>query len=460
MTPPAARSIRFSGAAALLALVAGACAVAEPLPSSDIAHWEAAAPAPFTRHEHEATAHEGRLLVMGNRAGVSVAEPVGEDAAGEAVLTLEVVGEEFEFSPSTVQVPIGEPVRIVLRNEGLIEHDLVVQEAGVYLRADPGQTVETVAVFEGPVTFFCSIPGHAEAGMVGQVEAAGGGEAEQAPIELGAGGDLGFHQMWWYDPTADEWTRAADLPHSFDHVELVSHGDLIYSIGGFFGNTGEGVRDDVFAYDPSEDSWRRVASLPTPRGSMACASGGSRIYCTGGRSEPEGTPSATDLFAYDADADAWEVLPEPLPTPRDHVGAAVVDGVLWVIGGRGTGERKTPTGATEGYVIETGEWITGANLPTPQSAGGLGVIDGKIVAFGGEGPVPGAAGAAGRNFMVFEDVSMYDPGTDRWVRLDPMPTPVHAMAYAQVDGQVHSIGGGVVSGASASDLHQVLVFDS
>src|SRR5262249_39090527 len=55
-----------------------------------------------------------------------------------------------------------------------------------------------------------------------------------------------------YDPAADHWTLAADLPVSTDHAWAVVLGPRLY-VGG-------GTSNRVFSYDPAADQWTNVVS--------------------------------------------------------------------------------------------------------------------------------------------------------------------------------------------------------
>lgn len=95
----------------------------------------------------------------------------GDDAAaapdGDGVT---VVATEFEFEPSSVTLPADEDVELTLDNQGVVEHDIVVEELGddevVYAAADETATA-TVNIAAGTYTIYCSIPGHRDAGMEG-----------------------------------------------------------------------------------------------------------------------------------------------------------------------------------------------------------------------------------------------------------------------------------------------------
>ncbi len=98
-------------------------------------------------------------------AGAAAAAPVGEIAPGD---TVEFYATEFMFAPADF---VAEPGTYsgVLINDGTIEHDLTF-EGSEPIVAAAGESVEfefTVPA-EG-VRYWCSIPGHEDAGMVGFV---------------------------------------------------------------------------------------------------------------------------------------------------------------------------------------------------------------------------------------------------------------------------------------------------
>jgi uncharacterized cupredoxin-like copper-binding protein len=78
---------------------------------------------------------------------------------------------EFLYKPGEGTAHAGE-VLFVVRNEGAIEHNFVIQSAAKKNVAEiaiiePGTTTEVrAAVAPGTYTIFCTLPGHREAGMV------------------------------------------------------------------------------------------------------------------------------------------------------------------------------------------------------------------------------------------------------------------------------------------------------
>lgn len=389
---------------------------------------------------------------MGDRRGIVIAE--GETPQGEPQKTIHVFGSEFNFEADMpVEVTSGEIVRIVFTNEGRVDHDLTFANAGVYLRAAPGETAETLATFEEPEIYFCSIGGHAEAGMVGELVVDG-----VEPDRQEVGPDQGSTDIWWFSPGERTWEEGPVLPHAYDHVTMVSVGDDVYSIGGYTGNIGT-PRPDVYVLRAGASEWERRADLPAPRGGMAGASDGERIFVAGGRSEREGTPSSRNLFVYDPATDTWDSSGPEMPTGRDHISGVFLDGTFWVIAGRGDGRRVSSTPVTEGFDIGSSTWVVGSPPPIPTSAHGLAVMGDRIVLFGGEGPTSTVAGAVGRDFEVYPDTYLYDPGADSWSRSSNALIGVHHPAFGVLDDVLYTVGGGIISGVSSTTAVQSFRID-
>ena len=80
-----------------------------------------------------------------------------------------ITASEFKFSPTSIQVPMGQRVAFTLDNKGVIDHDVTVQAAGFTLPAKAGEVATGEFTFDKPglFEFMCSIAGHKDAGMKG-----------------------------------------------------------------------------------------------------------------------------------------------------------------------------------------------------------------------------------------------------------------------------------------------------
>ncbi len=102
-------------------------------------------------------------------AGCSSSSEQAQPLPGDTVSPdLSVVATEMAYDPSSVAVAAGS-VPVILDNAGTVVHDLRIEEVPSFLvEAQPGETQSaTVTLEPGTYTFFCSIPGHRQAGMEG-----------------------------------------------------------------------------------------------------------------------------------------------------------------------------------------------------------------------------------------------------------------------------------------------------
>ena len=83
---------------------------------------------------------------------------------------IRVIATEFGFEPATLKLIAGEPINIVLVNEGLLPHELGIKELEFHAHAEAGETVTVGFVPDetGEYEFGCYIAGHYEAGMFGE----------------------------------------------------------------------------------------------------------------------------------------------------------------------------------------------------------------------------------------------------------------------------------------------------
>jgi Kelch motif len=152
----------------------------------------------------------------------------------------------------------------------------------------------------------------------------------------------------------------------------------------------------------------------------------------------------TTVEAYDFGEGRWLDV-APLPSPREHIGGAVLDDRFYVIGGRNEWTDSLPT--VERYNPETDVWEQLPDLPV--ASGGLEAVpfEGSIIAMGG--------GDDKRRFVT-PDVQRFDPATERWSPMPPMRSPRHGFAAALVDERIFTFGGSPCPLFAASDTVDVL----
>ncbi|HET8679865.1 MAG TPA: cupredoxin domain-containing protein [bacterium] len=79
--------------------------------------------------------------------------------------------EDFRFVPAEIRLKAGQRVNLQVTNRGAILHDLVIPALRFHAEVAAAQhtTVGFIAPRAGVYEFYCSVPGHREAGMVGRL---------------------------------------------------------------------------------------------------------------------------------------------------------------------------------------------------------------------------------------------------------------------------------------------------
>jgi N-acetylneuraminic acid mutarotase len=212
---------------------------------------------------------------------------------------------------------------------------------------------------------------------------------------------------------------------------------------------GSGFVATVYEFDPASASWRQRAAMPTGRSAGGTAVIDGKIYVAGGR-----PPRGADFAVYDPVRDSWTVLPD-LPTQRNHLAVAAIDGKVYVAGGRfGAGVGSEMTAALEVFDPASNTWTARAPMPLARAGNNGIAARGCLYVFGGEGNDADPRG-------VFSEMEVYDPRTNTWASLAAIPVPVHGVTGAAfLDGWIHLVGGGTArGGSSGSNLHQVFRAD-
>jgi N-acetylneuraminic acid mutarotase len=233
------------------------------------------------------------------------------------------------------------------------------------------------------------------------------------------------------------WTTVAPMPTARFGLAAATGADgRIYAIGGLYGS----VLNTVEAYTPGLNLWSTRASMPTAREALAAAAAfDGRIYVFGGEGSL-GTAVNT-AEAYNPFSNTWSTV-APMPTARIGVTAATGrDGRIYAIGGLrfniNTNSQEI-LNTVEAYNPFSNTWSTVAPMPTPRSdpAAATG-LDGRIYVFGG----------LDESFNISNTVEAYSPFSNTWSTVAPMPTARWELAAAAGPyGRINVLGGDGSSG--------------
>ncbi len=177
---------------------------------------------------------------------------------------------------------------------------------------------------------------------------------------------------------------------------------------------------------------------------MAFGAIGDRLYAAGGYTANDFTGQRLEI--YNVKRDRWRAGPK-MPTGRNHVGTAVVDGGLVVTGGR-PGPVHGNLATVERYDPDRRRWTSLPDLNTARSGHATATVGDRIVVFGGE-EIDGTG-------MTIEQTELLDPDADAWTPLPDMVTPRHGVGGAAKGNRVYAIEGGPRSGLAFSSALEYL----
>ena len=85
--------------------------------------------------------------------------------------TITVTARDFSLTPSALDVHVGETVNITFKNDGSMLHTFTLSALNFDLRANAGDSISGALHPDraGTFAFICSVPGHAQLGMRGQL---------------------------------------------------------------------------------------------------------------------------------------------------------------------------------------------------------------------------------------------------------------------------------------------------
>jgi N-acetylneuraminic acid mutarotase len=183
-----------------------------------------------------------------------------------------------------------------------------------------------------------------------------------------------------YDPASDAWTERAPLPAGTERAS-----SCVAALDGkmyVFGGARNGSVRDASVYDPASDTWTALPQLPEAREHCAAGAIDGQIIIAGGRADGIGG-FQPNTWSFDPVAQTYEIR-APLLTARGGVSGAVLDGRLILFGGEGN--ASDPTGVfpqVEAYDPEADTWEALPSMVSPRHGLGAAALDGAIYLPGG-----------------------------------------------------------------------------
>jgi N-acetylneuraminic acid mutarotase len=203
---------------------------------------------------------------------------------------------------------------------------------------------------------------------------------------------------------------------------------LVFLAAAFLAEANSALGDVVV-----EDSWVTVAPLPKPYsyGILGAAALDGKIYFIG----------ENICARYDIETDKWTEITQP-PVYYAWSAVAACQNKIYVIGD-----------LTQVYDPATDTWENRTALPITIYGYQANVVNDKIYVISGGKP-------AGLSITdPSEATYVYDPTTDSWSTMAPIPTPVDGYASAILDNKIYIIGGGTATGMMENATNIVQIFN-
>jgi len=253
-----------------------------------------------------------------------------------------------------------------------------------------------------------------------------------------------------YDPAANTWKSIAPMPPmngtkygGVTHAGFTNDGTDIYFAGGYTSNAeGSGQifgTKEVWKYNVAENKYSRLPDLPivVAAGQLEYLDG--KLHHISGtnaaRTKDLGDHYVLDLNNLDA---GWETL-AALPTPRQHAGSAVFEGMIYYIGGQtGHDSKLTTKKDVHRYDPATDSWTKMADLPAPEGTNGRGHISSSIIVANDRLLVLGGETSHGHRTSM---VSAYTPATNTWGNLTSLPAARYSGVAGFLGGNLYYTGG-------------------
>ncbi|MBL7472115.1 Kelch repeat-containing protein [Robertkochia sediminum] len=176
---------------------------------------------------------------------------------------------------------------------------------------------------------------------------------------------------------------------------------------------------------------------------------GGRLYTFAGFTHSLEISAQTEIL--DLETGTW-TYGAPMPVAVTHMGAAVVDGKVWIVGGFEGDHPGVAIDAVQIYDPQTDTWSAGPALPSPRASGAVVYLDGALYYFGGL--------EADRQTDVAELLVLdVDQQSQGWQQMADMPVARNHLGGVVYGGRIYAVGGQTGHDGARDDLAVVHAYD-
>jgi N-acetylneuraminic acid mutarotase len=265
-----------------------------------------------------------------------------------------------------------------------------------------------------------------------------------------------------FDPINETWVNKVNTPIEFHHFQAISIDGLIYVIGAFTGSyPHEKPVSNIYIYNPATNKWITGATIPSARrrGSSGVVVYNNKIYMVGGIKDGHWTGHVNWFDEYNPATNTWRTLPNA-PSARDHFQAAVINGKLYVAGGRRSSASTNQTFTltvpqVDVFDFSTSQWTTlpsSSNIPTQRAGTAAAVIGNDLIIIGGE---------SGSQSSAHKHTEALNVTTNTWRRLTDLKQGRHGTQAIVNNNNIYIAAGcGNRGGSPELNTQEVFYFTS
>lgn len=195
----------------------------------------------------------------------------------------------------------------------------------------------------------------------------------------------------------------------------------IYAVGGL-ASSGESL-STVEMFDPVTRKWRPAPGMTTQRSRVGVAVVDDVLYAVGGY---DGRERLDTVEAFYPDKKSWEKV-APMNSKRSALSAISFNSRLYVCGGY---DGQTSLDSVEEYDPKEKVWKVVPVMSRPRSAAGVAVFGDDIYVAGGHD-----------GLQIFYSVEKFNPSTQTWASVPPMLEKRCRLGCAVLNGRLFCAGG-------------------
>ncbi|XP_077285162.1 kelch-like ECH-associated protein 1B [Arctopsyche grandis] len=199
---------------------------------------------------------------------------------------------------------------------------------------------------------------------------------------------------------------------------------IFYAVGGRNNSPGSSYDSDwVDMFNPVTEQWRPCSPMSTPRNRVGVAVMDGLLYAVGGSA---GTDYHKSVEYFDPEEDCWTNV-APMHYARLGVGVAVVNRLLYAVGGFDGQHRLA---SMECYHPENNEWTLVPSMKIARSGAGVAALNHWIYVVGGYD-----------GSQQLDSVERFDTENRIWESVSSIKVARSALSLTVLDGKLYAMGG-------------------